>query len=137
MTHNTYLMTLNTYFWYFYEYIKNGDFRSVYASAKYILFKKSINKDRTIQTSIGKFFCRKNTNDFQFANLRYEWGVKRFILNHIHEYSVFIDAGACTGDFAILVTSYNIRCIAFEPITANYEILINNLELNNMLLIHS
>jgi FkbM family methyltransferase len=126
-------MILDTYFWYFYEYIKHGDFQSVYAAAKYILFKKSLNKDRIIQTSVGKFFCRKNTNDFQFANFRYEWGVKKFILNHIHEYSVFIDAGSCTGDYAILLTNYNIRSIAFEPIAANYQVLIKNLELNNMI----
>ena len=123
---------LNTYFWYFFEYLKHGDLLSVYASIKYVLFKKSHSKDRIIQTSVGKFFCRKNTNDFQFANLRYEWGVKSFILSHHSEYSVFIDGGSCVGAYAVLLPKYNIRCFAFEPLTCNYDVLVKNLELNNL-----
>ena len=126
------LKKLNTYFWYFYEYMKYGDFLSVYASAKYLIFKKSHRRDRIIQTSVGKFFCRKNTNDFQFANFRYEWGVKKFILDHIQEYSVFIDSGSCIGDYSILLSKYNIRCIAFEPLANNYEVLVKNLQMNNL-----
>ena len=126
------LTKLNTYFWYLYEYMKHGDFLSVYASVNYLIFKKSHKKDRIIQTSVGKFFCRKNTNDFQFANFRYEWGVKNFILNHINEYSVFIDSGSCIGEYSILLSKYNIRCIAFEPLAKNYEVLVKNLQLNNL-----
>jgi len=123
---------LNTYFWYFYEYIKHRDFLSLYASANYVLFRKSHANDRIIQTSVGKFFCRKNTNDFQFANFRYEWGVKKFILNHIHEYSIFIDGGSCVGIYPILLSKYNIQSIAFEPVATNYEVLVKNLQLNNL-----
>ena len=123
---------LNTWFWYFYEYLKFGDFLSLYASVKYLLFKKSHSKDRIIRTSVGKFFCRKNTNDFQFANFRYEWGVKKFILNHFHEYSVFIDGGSCVGIYPILLSKYNIQSIAFEPVTSNYEVLLKNIQLNNL-----
>lgn len=113
--------------------MKYGDFMSVYASVKYLIFKKSHKKDRIIKTTIGKFFCRKNTNDFQFANFRYEWGVKKFILDHIHEYSVFIDSGSCIGDYSILLSKYNIGCIAFEPLANNYEVLIKNLQMNNLI----
>lgn len=126
------LAKCKTYFWYFYEYMKYGDFLSVYASIKYLIFKKSHKKDRIIQTSVGKFYCRKNTNDFQFANFRYEWGVKKFILDHIHEYSVFIDGGSCIGDYTIWLSRHNIRSIAFEPLACNYEVLSKNLQLNNM-----
>jgi len=35
------LTKLNTYFWYLYEYMKHGDFLSVYASVNYLIFKKS------------------------------------------------------------------------------------------------
>ena len=126
------LSKINTYFRYFLEYAKHNDYLSIYASINYLIFNKSHKNDRIIQTSIGKFFCRKNTNDFQFANYRYEWGVKRFILNHINEYTVFIDSGACIGDFSILLSKYNIRCIAFEPISYNREILIANLGLNDL-----
>lgn len=126
------LQKINTYFWYFIEYMKHGDFRSVIASARYLINEKSHSKDRIIQTSVGKFFCRKNTNDFQFANLRYEWGVKRFFLDHIQEYSLFVDAGSCIGIYAILSTKYNLPCIAIEPVTANFDVLMKNLELNHM-----
>jgi FkbM family methyltransferase len=112
--------------------MKHGDFRSVVASARYLISKKSHSKDRIIQTSVGKFFCRKNTNDFQFANLRYEWGVKRFFLDHLQEYSLFIDAGSCVGIYAILSTKYNLPCIAIEPVAANFDVLMKNLELNHM-----
>ncbi|MEI7828606.1 MAG: FkbM family methyltransferase [Prolixibacteraceae bacterium] len=123
---------LITYYGYLTEYLKHGDFRSVWAAIKYLLFKKSHSKDRIIQTSVGKFWCRKNTNDFQFANLHYEWGVKNYMLNHVHEYTVFVDGGACVGEYSILLSRYNLRCFAFEPIQSNYEVLCKNLTLNNL-----
>jgi FkbM family methyltransferase len=85
-----------------------------------------------ITTSVGTFFCRKNTNDFQFANWFYEWGVKSWILKHQDEFSVFIDGGACVGDYSILLTKMNKRCIAFEPVTDNVNVLRKNLELNDL-----
>ncbi len=123
---------LNTYFWYFLEYLKNWDFPSIIAAVNYLIFRKTHKQDRIIQSSMGVFFCRKNTNDFQFANFRYEWAVKKFIHDHIHEYSVFIDGGACIGDYCILLSKYNTRCIAIEPIADNYSVLVKNLELNNL-----
>lgn len=126
------LRKINTYFWYFIEYMKHGDLRSIIASVRYLINEKSHSKDRIVQTSLGKFFCRKNTNDFQFANHRYEWGVKRFFLDHIQEYSLFVDAGSCIGIYAILSTKYNLPCIAIEPVAANFDVLMKNLELNQM-----
>ena len=73
---------LKTYFWYLVEYLKYGDFLSIIASARYLFNKSSHRRDRVIRTSIGTFFCRKNTNDFQFANFHYEWGVKKYLLDH-------------------------------------------------------
>ena len=123
---------INTYFCYFMEYMKHGDFRSILASVRYLINKKSHSEDRIIHSSVGIFFCRKNTNDFQFANLRYEWGVKRFILDHIHEFSLFIDAGSCVGTYAILSAKHNLPSIAFEPVSANFDVLMKNLQLNQM-----
>ena len=121
-----------TYARYFFDYLKHGDLVSIIASVKYILNKSSHSSDRIIRTSAGTFFCRKNTNDFQFANFYYEWGVKKYILKHINEYTVFIDGGACIGDYSILLSRYGIRCIAFEPVLNNYEVLIRNIDLNNL-----
>lgn len=82
---------------------------------------------------MGTFFCRKNTNDFQFASLAYEWNVKKYILDHRNEYSVFIDGGACIGEYCILLANKGIRCYAFEPVQENYAVLTKNLELNNLM----
>ena len=123
---------LITYVNYFIEYLKFRDYISIGASVRYLLFKKSHQADRIVKTSIGTFFCRKNTNDFQFANLRYEWEVKKFIINRISDFNVFIDGGACVGEYSILLSRYKVRCIAFEPIISNYNTLLKNLELNNL-----
>jgi len=123
---------LVTYFRYLFEYLKHGDFLSILASIRYIINKTSHKNDRIIQTSIGKFFCRKNTNDFQFANFGYEWSVKKFLLDHRKEFTVFIDGGACVGDYSILLSHFGLRCIAFEPIESNFRVLTKNLELNQL-----
>jgi FkbM family methyltransferase len=126
------LKKLHTYYCYLFEYLKHGDFISIFAAIKYLFLKKSHSKDRIIQTSVGKFFCRKNTNDFQFANYHYEWGVKKYILDHISEYSVFIDGGACIGEYCVLLSGHEVRCIAFEPVKSNFDTLCKNLALNNL-----
>lgn len=123
---------IQIYIRYFHEYWKNGDLISILASLKYLLFKKSHSNDRIIRTSIGRFFCRQHTNDFQFANLIYEWSVKEFLFRNISEYSVFIDGGACIGDYSILLTKHNLRCIAFEPMPSNFTAMLRNFELNGL-----
>lgn len=114
------------------DYLKHGDFLSVLAAIKYLLFKKSHSGDRNIETSLGTFFCRKNTNDFQFANYYYEWDVKKFILKRSDEFSVFIDAGACVGDYSILMAKLGKRCFAFELVSDNIKTFGKNLELNHL-----
>lgn len=123
---------LITYLRYFFEYLKFGDFRSIYTSVHYVLFNTSHVNDRIIRTSIGIFFCRNNTNDFQFANIGYEWGVKKFILKNAKEFSVFLDVGSCIGDYCILLAKMNKKCFAFEPIPDNIKTLVKNLRLNNL-----
>ena len=97
-----------------------------------MLNKKSHRNDRIIRTSVGTFFCRKNTNDFQFANYYYEWGVKKFILKQKNEFSVFIDVGACVGDYSILLAKKNKQCFAFELVSDNFKTFQKNLELNDL-----
>ena len=120
------------YLRYLVEYLKFGDIKSIVASARYLYNSTSHSNDRVIRTSVGTFFCRKNTNDFQFANYYYEWGVKKFILSCIKDFTVFIEAGSCTGDYTILVSKFGLKCIAFEPVPYNYETLVKNLQLNNL-----
>jgi FkbM family methyltransferase len=124
---------LITYWRYFIEYLKFGDFRSIWSSIQYVLFKTSYKKDRIIQTSSGIFFCRNNTNDFQFANRAYEWGVKKFIIKRMNEFTVFIDAGSCIGDYCIWLSNQGKRCMAIEPVNDNIQALVKNLRMNNLL----
>ncbi len=122
-----------TYLRYLIEYLRYGDFVSIVSSVRYLKNRTSHSNDRLVRTSVGTFYCRKNTNDFQFANYYYEWGLKKFILDHVNEFSVFIDGGACIGSYSILLSKFNIRCIAFEPLADNYLALLKNLELNNLI----
>jgi FkbM family methyltransferase len=121
-----------TYIRYFSDYLRFGDFLSILSSVKYLLNKTSHRQNRIIRTSVGWFYCRSNTNDFQFANYYYEWGVKKFIMNRINQFSVFIDGGACTGDYSILLSRYHLRCIAFEPMPDNFLTINRNLVLNGI-----
>lgn len=121
-----------TYTYYFWDYFKNGDVHSILTSIKYVINKTSHHSDRIITTSIGTFHCRKNTNDFQFANFYYEWGVKKYILQNKKEYNVFIDGGACIGDYDVMLAKHNLRCIAIEPDQRNFDAMQKNLELNHL-----
>jgi len=123
---------LKTYSRYFFDYLAHGDLVSIFASAMYLINRTSHKKDRIINTFIGKFYCRKNTNDFQFASYFYEWGVKKFLLTHRQDYTVFFDGGACVGDYSILLSKFGLKCIAFEPIENNFRALTKNLELNQL-----
>lgn len=120
------------YFRYLFEYLKYGDLVSIISSFRYLNNRTSHKTNRIIKSSVGTFFCRKNTNDFQFANYAYEWNVKKFFLDHQSEYSVFIDGGACTGEYSILFSKNGIRCFAFEPVSDTYKVLLKNIGLNNM-----
>ncbi|MFZ4545784.1 MAG: FkbM family methyltransferase [Bacteroidales bacterium] len=121
-----------TYSRYLFDYLKHGDFISVLSAIKYVLNKTSHSSDRIIKTSSGTFFCRKKTNDFQFANFYYEWGVKKFLLEQKNDYNIFIDGGACIGSYSVLLSGAGLRCIAFEPMKNNFDVLLKNLELNNL-----
>jgi FkbM family methyltransferase len=120
------------YLLYLYEYLRHFDFGSVVASIRFVLSGKSHSNNRIIRTSIGKFACRKNTNDFQFANYFYEWSVKSYFINKLNHCDVFIDVGACIGDYSILAAKKGLRCFAFEPVKASFEALQTNIRLNHL-----
>jgi len=122
-----------TYTRYFLSYLKNKDFGSITASIHFLTKRPTHKTDRIIQSSIGSFYCRKNTNDFQFANYYYEWSVKKKVLELLPKFSIFIDGGACTGDYSILLAKKGVRCFAFEPVHDTFRVLKKNLELNDLL----
>ena len=120
-----------TYTRYFLEYANYGDYRSIISSISYLINRKSNRKDRIVKSRIGTFFCRGNTNDFLFANFAYEWTVKKFIFNNLNNFDVFFDAGACIGDYSILIAKSGLKCFAFEPIPDSFRVLAKNIEFNN------
>lgn len=123
---------LNTYFQYFIEYLKYGDLISVFDSLSYIACQKPSGGDRLVKSRTGWFFCRKNTNDFKFANYTYQHGFKDFITKQKHHFDVFIEIGSGIGDNIIFLAKNNTKCHAFEPVTSNYHSLLKNISLNSL-----
>ncbi len=114
------------------DFVKYGEFRYILSSIRYILKGKTTRKSRYYKSSLGEFFVRKGTLDFQFANYAYEWGVKKFVYKHINNYNVFIDIGANIGTYSILLSKKGLVGYAFEPVVSNYEALIKNIKLNKL-----
>jgi FkbM family methyltransferase len=79
---------------------------------------------------MGKFMIRRGTNDFQFINNAYERKVKQYIQKHIGSFDVFIDVGACIGEYCVWLAKQGKRCIAIEPV--NFKAVETNIALNNM-----
>jgi FkbM family methyltransferase len=122
---------VKTFLRYALEYLRHGDLRSIVAGMRYILHGQSHSRDRIIKTSIGHFFCRKNTNDFQYANYAYEWPVKLLFRDLIRQHNCFFDIGAGVGEYALLAAKAGLTSYAFEPVRQNYEVLRKNIQLNH------
>ena len=124
---------LNKYFIYldyFWEYVKHNDFKSLKASLRYVLNNKLPQDEYETKSGMGKFSIRKNSTDFQFINYAYEKSIKNYLLKHIDSFDVFIDAGACIGEYCIWLARLGKRCIAIEPV--NFAALQKNISLNNL-----
>lgn len=111
-------------------YLQHGDIESLIDSFRFMVMKKGALRNRVVKSHFGKVKSRKGTNDFQFANYYYEWGVKSFILNVYKDFDVFFDLGSGIGDYSLLLAQKGLRCFAFEPIKGNYKILEENIRLN-------
>jgi FkbM family methyltransferase len=119
-----------TYVDYFKEYIACNDYKSLAASLKYVFTHKLPTKDYNTTSKMGSFLIRKGTTDFQFINQAYERKVKKYINDHIDSFDVFIDAGACIGEYSIWLAKAGKRCIAIEPV--NFQAVKNNIALNHL-----
>ena len=75
------LNRIATYLRYFKDYIKHGEYGFIWTSAGYELFGRPQQQSVEYTSSLGKFFTRKGTIDFKFANYAYEWDVKQFVLD--------------------------------------------------------
>ena len=118
------------YLQYFSEYIRHGDFKSLRASIKYVFTHRLPSEDFMASSWMGKFHIRKNTTDFQFINYAYEKEIKDYLKTNLENFDVFIDAGACIGEYNVWLAGLGKKCIAIEPV--NYEGLRRNVELNGL-----
>lgn len=119
-----------TYFRYFYEFLKYGDFKSLKASYHYLLRNVPPSKPWQATSRLGTFQIRKGTNDFLFINYTYEKKVRDYLERESQNISCFIDIGACIGEFCVWLARKGVRCIAFEPV--NFEAAKKNFELNHV-----
>lgn len=117
------------YLQYHLEYLSRADFKSIYDSIKYVVFHVLPEKGRHIKTNMGKFYLRQSTTDFQFVNMTYEYKVKKYLSKNINEIGLFIDVGACIGEYCVWLNKKGIQCLAIEPV--NWEVIMLNSYLNN------
>lgn len=124
---------LNKYFIYadyFWQYIKHGDLKSLGASLKYVINNKLPKDEYETKSGMGKFLIRKNSTDFQFINYAYERSIKKYLQKNIDSFDVFIDVGACIGEYCIWLAQAGKKCIAVEPV--NFSALQKNITLNKL-----
>lgn len=119
-----------TYFDYFREYINCKDFKSLSASLKYVFMHRLPSEAYQTSSKMGNFNIRKQTTDFQFINYAYERKIKEYIESNLNSFDVFIDAGACIGEYCIWIARNGKQCIAIEPV--NFEAVRENVRLNGL-----
>jgi FkbM family methyltransferase len=119
-----------TYIDYFKEYLVCRDFKSLSVSLKYMFTHKLPTQGYETNSRMGDFFIRPSTTDFQFINFAYERKVKKYIEDTIDTFDVFIDAGACIGEYCIWLAKKGKKCIAIEPV--NFEAVRRNVSLNKL-----
>src|SRR5215469_13631420 len=90
-----------TYFDYFKEYLVCRDFKSLGASLKYMFMHRLPVESYQTRSKMGDFVIRQQTTDFQFINYAYERRIKQYMADNIDSFDVFIDAGACIGEYCI------------------------------------
>lgn len=118
---------------YMIEYMKYGDWSSIRSSLKYVLKGEPESRERQVKSKLGRFIIRRGSTDFQFINYAYEKLIREYLRNEIVSFDVFIDVGACIGEYCVWLGQMGKECFAFEPVPKNYEALVKNLELNNIL----
>lgn len=121
---------IEVYSLYCLEYIKHGEWAALGNAFRFMLSGKSNAPARRIKTSMGTFDTRPGSLDFQYINYAYEISIKRFIEKE--SFDVFMDVGACLGEYCIWLGRMGKRCMAFEPVEASFKMIERNIRLNNM-----
>lgn len=117
---------------FFVDNIQNSEYYLIFISIKYLLLKRTHSKDLIIKTNIGRFEIRAESTDFITVNSAYEYWVMKALKNELTACDLFLDIGANVGTYSIYTAKNKIKTIAFEPIKANFDSLIKNIELNEL-----
>jgi FkbM family methyltransferase len=125
-----FLNRIQVYSMYFIEYLKHGEWAAIPNAFLYMFTKQSFSAGKQMSSSMGTFATRKNTLDFQYINYAYEIEIKHFIEKQ--SFDVFLDVGACLGEYSIWLGRKGYDCFAFEPVKESYEMILKNIELNNL-----
>jgi FkbM family methyltransferase len=115
---------------YFWEYLRYGEIDCLLNSIYFLFTKRSKTSGGIVKTSMGIFKTRPHTLDFQYVNYAYEIGIKHFIEKE--NCDIFIDAGACLGEYSIWMAKKGITCYTFEPVNSSYRMIMENIGLNNV-----
>tara|TARA_Y100000310_G_scaffold228121_1_gene230398 strand:- start:403 stop:1299 length:897 start_codon:yes stop_codon:yes gene_type:complete len=81
-----------------------------------------------------KYKLRTDKGDFHIINYILNIGVYNQLMNYIKDNSVVIDVGAHIGIFSILAAKIasNVRVYSYEPDKDNYNLLKENIRINNL-----
>ncbi|MEN3046870.1 MAG: FkbM family methyltransferase [Candidatus Hydrothermales bacterium] len=124
--------------------IKMFIYELVYSFYKFIDYRKNFPyffSDDLIVTKFGKFKTRKKTSDAASVSPAYERRDVNFLIKKIGEYLkknkkvLFIDIGAALGYYSILIGNKfkeKIKIFSFEPVPYNFELLEQNIKINNL-----
>lgn len=120
------------YFSYLMEYARYNDWKSLWASLRFMIFHKSTSKNWRATSALGTFEIRGGTTDFQFINYTYEKKIREYLKKEVAagQLDVFVDVGACIGEYCVWLGRQNVYCIAFEPV--NHAATRENIRLNQL-----
>lgn len=107
-----------------------AEFDSFVNGAIYTLTRKSYAREKRINSRLGVFDTRRGTLDFLYINYAYEVDLKRFI--EAQPFDVFLDVGACIGEYSVWLARKGYPCLAFEPVATSYEMMARNIALNKL-----
>ncbi len=121
-----------TYIRYFGHSALRLDFNWMINGVVYILAGRPPKRDMYVNQGMGKIYCRAHTTDFMYANRGYEYKIKRLISNSLSCFDLFIEVGACVGEYSVWMAKNGKSCIAIEPVEDNFKSLTKNLALNGL-----
>lgn len=121
-----------TYVRYFGHSAIRFDFSWMLNGVIYIGTGRAPTEEMYINQGMGKIYCRAHTTDFMYASRGYEYKIKRLLRSSMSQFNLFIDVGACIGEYSVWLASQGKTCIAVEPVKDNFLSLNKNLVLNGL-----